>query len=104
MKADVAKDLPKKEEQVVFCKLTKGQVSAYKEYLKSREVSDIMDGKKDSLAGISMLRKICCHPDLVDREYLQTKEGYDYGDGKLSGKMEVTKKVELLPFSIKEDS
>jgi DNA excision repair protein ERCC-6 len=71
MKADVAKDLPKKEEKVLFCKLTKGQVSAYQKYLDSAEVSEIMNGKRDSLSGISILRKICCHPDLVDREHLK---------------------------------
>lgn len=71
MKVDVMQDLPTKEEKVLFCKLTKAQVAIYQEYLRSVEVTDILDGKRDSLAGISVLRKICCHPDLVDREQLQ---------------------------------
>ena len=71
MKVDVMQDLPTKEEKVLFCKLTKAQVAIYQEYLKSVEVTDILDGKRDSLAGISVLRKICCHPDLVDRKQLQ---------------------------------
>lgn len=77
MKIDVMQDLPTKEEKVLFCKLTRGQVASYQDYLKSAEVNEILNGKRDSLSGISVLRKICCHPDLVDRERLQ-KVGYDH--------------------------
>ncbi|KAF8535817.1 SNF2 family N-terminal domain-containing protein [Trichophaea hybrida] len=95
MKIDVMQDLPTKEEKVLFCKLTKGQVASYQDYLKSAEVNEILKGKRDSLSGISVLRKICCHPDLVDRERLQNKPGYDYGNGLYSGKMQVMKKMLL---------
>jgi DNA excision repair protein ERCC-6 len=71
LKMDVMKDLPPKDEKILFCKLTKGQVTRYKNYLKSPEVREILNGNRDSLAGISVLRKICCHPDLVDREQLE---------------------------------
>ncbi|KAA8909107.1 hypothetical protein FN846DRAFT_905856 [Sphaerosporella brunnea] len=93
MKADIAKDLPKKEEKVIFCKLKKVQVAAYTEYLKSPDVARVIDNKQDVLSGISVLRKICCHPDLLDREALENKPGYDYGKASSSGKLEVLKKM-----------
>lgn len=91
MKVDVAADLPKKSEKVLFCKLTKVQRSAYEEFLKSKELESIIKGKRQVLYGIDILRKICNHPDLVNREMLQLKPGYDYGAPEKSGKMQVVK-------------
>ncbi|KAI9850801.1 MAG: hypothetical protein M1838_005056 [Thelocarpon superellum] len=91
LKADVAADLPTKSEQVLFCRLTKPQRQAYERYLTSGDVKAIMDGKMRSFAGIEKLRKICNHPDLVDREVLKKKGGYRYGDPAKSGKMQVVK-------------
>ena len=90
-KADVAADLPKKSEQVLFCKLTKPQRDAYESFLSSNELQAIMAGKRQVLYGIDILRKICNHPDLQDHRGLSIKAGYNYGSGNKSGKMQVVK-------------
>ena len=90
-KADVASDLPKKSEQVLFCKLTKIQRDAYESFLNSDELKAIMNGKRQILFGVDILRKICNHPDLVEHRTLSVKSGYNYGSGAKSGKMQVVK-------------
>lgn len=72
MKIDVKSDLPKKEEKVLFCDLTKKQHADYINYLKSPQVRQLLDGGRNVLAGIDKLKKICNHPDLFDREYLES--------------------------------
>jgi DNA excision repair protein ERCC-6 len=88
-KVDVANDLPKKSEQVLFCKLTPKQRKDYVSFLGSNEVDAIMSGKRQVLYGIDLLRKICNHPDLQAHKHLATKPGYDYGNPEKSGKMKV---------------
>lgn len=90
-KADVASDLPKKSEQVLFCKLTKFQRDIYENFLASDDLKAIMDGKRQILYGVDILRKICNHPDLQDHKSLSIKPGYNYGSGAKSGKMQVVK-------------
>ncbi|KAL8691492.1 MAG: hypothetical protein Q9218_003301 [Villophora microphyllina] len=90
-KIDVASDLPKKTEQVLFCKLTQPQREAYEGFLGSDDLRSIMNGKRQVLYGIDILRKICNHPDLQDHRNLSVKPGYNYGAGKKSGKMQVVK-------------
>ncbi|KAL8702810.1 MAG: hypothetical protein Q9201_004026 [Fulgogasparrea decipioides] len=90
-KIDVASDLPKKTEQVLFCKLTQPQREAYEEFLGSDDLKSIMNGKRQVLYGVDILRKICNHPDLQDHRNLSIKPGYNYGAGKKSGKMQVVK-------------
>ena len=90
-KADVASDLPKKSEQVLFCKLTKFQRDIYENFLASDDLKAIMDGKRQILYGVDILRKICNHPDLQDHKTLSIKLGYNYGSGAKSGKMQVVK-------------
>ncbi|KAL1924938.1 uncharacterized protein VTP21DRAFT_4592 [Calcarisporiella thermophila] len=89
MKADVAADLPKKTEQVLFCRLTTYQRRAYEEFLKSKEMDAIMEGRRQVLFGIDIVRKICNHPDILQRE--AGKNDPNYGDYKKSGKMLVVK-------------
>ncbi|KAK9350767.1 SNF2 family N-terminal domain-containing protein [Lipomyces doorenjongii] len=96
MKVDVAADLPKKTEQVLFCKLTKPQRDSYVEFLKSGDMQSIMARKRQVLFGVDILRKICNHPDLIAREVLAKKEGYKYGSPIKSGKMQVVKSLVLL--------
>ena len=91
MKADVAADLPRKSEQVLFCKLTSNQRKAYEEFIGSNEMESIFAGKRQVLYGVDILRKICNHPDLVHRELYQKKPGYHYGAEEKSGKMKVVK-------------
>lgn len=90
LKVDVAADLPKKSEQVLFCKLTKPQREAYEAFLNSDELTSILTGKRQSLYGIDILRKICNHPDLLDPR-LNGKPGYKWGNPNKSGKMQVVK-------------
>ena len=90
-KVDVAADLPKKTEQVLFCKLTKLQREAYEVFLRSEEMKSIIEGKRQALYGVDLLRKICNHPDLVEHRRLSQKPDYDYGNGFKSGKMQVVK-------------
>lgn len=90
-KIDVAADLPKKSERVLFCKLTKLQLETYQSFLKSEEMTSILNGKRQALYGIDILRKICNHPDLVEHKTLSKRPGYAYGNGAKSGKMQVVK-------------
>jgi DNA excision repair protein ERCC-6 len=87
MKIDVAHELPKKNEQVLFCKLTPFQRKQYEMYLKSDDVGNIMNGNMHVLAGIDILRKICNHPDLLSNDI------DNYGKPERSGKMMVVKSL-----------
>ncbi|KAL2256949.1 hypothetical protein VTK26DRAFT_861 [Humicola hyalothermophila] len=95
LKVDVAADLPKKSEQVLFCKLSKSQREAYELFLKSDDMASILNRTRQSLYGIDILRKICNHPDLLDPR-LKTKPGYTWGSASKSGKMAVVQS--LLPM------
>lgn len=88
-KVDVAADLPKKSEQVLFCRLTKTQREQYESFLGSNDMQSIMNGKRQALYGIDILRKICNHPDLVEHRTASQTAGY--GAGAKSGKMQVVK-------------
>lgn len=89
-KKDVAADLPKKKEQVLFCKLTPMQRSQYTGYIQSSEMTAILNKTRLPLAGISMLRKICNHPELA-RPQLKNEMDYKSGSSEYSGKMQVVK-------------
>ncbi|KAE8152174.1 SNF2 family N-terminal domain-containing protein [Aspergillus avenaceus] len=90
-KIDVAADLPKKSEQVLFCKLTKLQSQAYKAFLGSEEMQSILRGRRQVLYGVDILRKICNHPDLQSHKLTSHKT--DYGNPDRSGKMQVVKSL-----------
>ena len=63
----------------------------YRAYLNSQEVDAIFAGNRTALAGIDILRKICNHPDLIERSKW---EGSDlYGKPERSGKLTVAMKV-----------
>ncbi|XP_043691130.1 protein CHROMATIN REMODELING 8 [Telopea speciosissima] len=91
MKADVNAQLPKKTEHVLFCSLTAEQRSVYRAFLASSEVEQIFDGNRNSLYGIDVMRKICNHPDLLEREHASSNP--DYGNPDRSGKMKVVAQV-----------
>eukprot|EP00854_Cymbomonas_tetramitiformis_P010807 gene10807-12784_t len=91
LKADVNANLPKKTEQVLFCPLTREQRELYRSYIHSEDVEAILDGQRDVLAGIDILKKICNHPDLLER--LQGAHMDDYGNVERSGKMLATSRV-----------
>jgi DNA excision repair protein ERCC-6 len=90
-KVDVATDLPKKTERVLFCKLTDLQRQQYQKFLSGEEMSSIIAGKRQPLFGVDILRKLCNHPDLVDHRNLSKKPGYNYGEETKSGKMQVVR-------------
>ncbi|KAK3407151.1 hypothetical protein EUGRSUZ_K03253 [Eucalyptus grandis] len=91
MKADVNAHLPKKTEHVLFCSLNAEQRSVYRAFLASSEVEQILGGSKNSLYGIDVMRKICNHPDLLEREHAHHNP--DYGNPERSGKMKVVAEV-----------
>lgn len=94
MKADVEAQLPKKTEQVLFCSLTTEQRDVYRSFIASAEVEQIFEGKRNSLYGIDVLRKICNHPDLLDRDRAGGAGGHpDYGNPVRSGKLGVLARV-----------
>lgn len=90
-KADVATALPKKIERVLFCSLTTSQREMYKSYLASKELSEILNGDRGALIGIDILRKICNHPDILERSNSDVSS--DYGNPERSGKMLVLDKL-----------
>ncbi|KAI7984027.1 Protein CHROMATIN REMODELING 8 [Camellia lanceoleosa] len=91
MKSDVNAHLPKKTEHVLFCSLTAEQRSVYRAFLASSDVEQIFDGNRNSLFGIDVMRKICNHPDLLEREH--SFQNPDYGNPERSGKMKVIAQV-----------
>ncbi|XP_059174899.1 DNA excision repair protein ERCC-6-like [Physella acuta] len=110
MKADVKKnlDLPNKNEQVLFCRLTEEQRDVYKEYLDSRECNAILQGKFQVFAGLITLRKICNHPDLstggpqfFHSDCSETDPEYQFGYHKRSGKMIVVEALLRLWYKQK---
>lgn len=96
VKKDVAADLPKKTEQVLFCKLTPMQRQDYEAFLRGPEYDAIVSGKLNQLKGINIIRKICNHPDLQNHKTISIRDSASYGDPKYSGKMEVI--GQLLPL------
>ncbi|PYH49874.1 DNA-dependent ATPase RAD26 [Aspergillus saccharolyticus JOP 1030-1] len=90
-KIDVASDLPKKSEQVLFCKLTKIQREAYEAFLASSEMQAILNKRRQVLYGVDILRKICNHPDLPNHKIQSSAK--EYGSGSKSGKMQVVKSL-----------
>lgn len=60
------KSLPDKKEEIVFCKITPYQRQLYESFISSDEVDAILERRRNLLAGIDILRKICNHPDLLE--------------------------------------
>jgi DNA excision repair protein ERCC-6 len=65
MKRDVALMLPKKQEHVLFCRLCPEQRDAYKAFLASKTVRQVLNGKLNPLFAISMLVKLINHVDIA---------------------------------------
>lgn len=84
-KADVAADLPPKVEKVLMCQLPPAQRKLYEMLLASAEMQDIQENQP--LKGIDLLRKLCNHPDLIERAEKKERYGDDYGSKKRSGKL-----------------
>ena len=76
MKKDVLKDLPLKQEQILFCTMDIEQRKLYDKMLQSirHEISrksDRFEIKSNSIMinGLLYLEEICCHPQLLDRNH-----------------------------------
>lgn len=65
LKKDVQHQLPKKREQVLFCRLTDIQVHAYHEFLRGNEVKKCVQGRGLLFRAVTILRQLCNHPDLL---------------------------------------
>jgi DNA excision repair protein ERCC-6 len=100
--------MPGKTEQVLFCRLSSKQRSLYQEYLASDEVMGVMKGSVQLLKAVTVLRKICNHPDLVvgadgklgsafQEESSSDEEDFDAFDedelAERSGKLNVLSKI-----------
>ncbi|KAK6016873.1 hypothetical protein OSTOST_17639, partial [Ostertagia ostertagi] len=93
-------DLPEKNEKVLFCEITDDQRRLYRDYLTSRECAGIFKGRVDAFVGLTTLRKLCNHPDLVNggpnrhHEFDETEDKTKaYGYYRRSGKMRVLSKL-----------
>nr|POE69078.1 helicase swr1 [Quercus suber] len=74
LKSEVEKDLPKKIESVVVCKLSKRQRQLYQEYMGLASTRESLQRGNAVTAGsvLLSLRKVCNHPDLFDPRPIQT--------------------------------
>ena len=64
----------RKFEMVVWTKVTPVQLALYEGFLGSEDVKEVLNTSKSPLAAIGVLKKICCHPLLLnDRARLATK-------------------------------
>ncbi|KAF2483782.1 SNF2 family N-terminal domain-containing protein [Neohortaea acidophila] len=77
LKSEVEKDLPKKTEHVVVCKLSKRQRQLYQEYMGLAETKRQLTQSNVGNAGkvLLSLRRVCNHPDLFDPRPIQTSLG-----------------------------
>ncbi|EME46652.1 hypothetical protein DOTSEDRAFT_70611 [Dothistroma septosporum NZE10] len=73
-KSEVEKDLPKKTESVVVCKLSKRQRQLYQDYMGLAETKATLAKGSGVQAGAVLLslRRVCNHPDLFDPRPIQT--------------------------------
>ncbi|KAK1072223.1 swr1 complex component [Friedmanniomyces endolithicus] len=90
LKSEVEKDLPKKTEYVVVCKLSKRQRQLYQEYMGLASTRESLARGNAVSAGTVLLslRRVCNHPDLFDPRPIQT-----------SYAMEISP---VEPFAVKE--
>ncbi|KAK0327268.1 swr1 complex component [Friedmanniomyces endolithicus] len=90
LKSEVEKDLPKKTEHVVVCKLSKRQRQLYQEYMGLASTRESLARGNAVSAGTVLLslRRVCNHPDLFDPRPIQT-----------SYAMEISP---IEPFAVKE--
>ena len=68
LKSEVEKQMPKKYEHVVYCKLSKRQRALYEDYICRRDTQEqLRGGGYVGVVGVIMnLRKVCNHPDLLE--------------------------------------
>jgi non-specific serine/threonine protein kinase len=84
-KEDVAKELPPKVESVIYSPMSEEQEKMYDKWrlsyhdsiMEEIESKGINKSKFRVLEGLTKLRQISCHPQLVDNKYIDTSGKYD---------------------------
>jgi len=91
LKSEVEKDLPKKTEHTVVCKLSKRQRELYQDYMGLADTkAKLKQGNAVSAGRVLLaLRRVCNHPDLFDPRPIQTSFAMEQSP--------------LEPFAIKEN-
>lgn len=79
LKSEVEKDLPKKTEHTVVCKLSKRQRELYQDYMGLADTkAKLKQGNAVSAGKVLLsLRRVCNHPDLFDPRPIQTSFAMD---------------------------
>lgn len=96
-------NLPDKQEQIIICPLSLAQYQVYVDFLVEHDVeaAAIRRGTKTrSLWFISVLSKICNHPDLLLLRLDRSKWPSDFGNASRSGKLNLM--MEILTTWISE--
>lgn len=90
LKSEVEKDLPKKTEHTVVCKLSKRQRELYQDYMGLADTkAKLKQGNAVSAGRVLLaLRRVCNHPDLFDPRPIQTSFALEHSP--------------LEPFAVKE--
>ena len=73
--------MPGKKEQVLFCRLTDQQRIIYEDFLRSDYVKKVFGGTAQLLGAITVMRKICNHPDLLENSDDRSVEPFIRNDG-----------------------
>ncbi|PKU84185.1 DNA helicase INO80 [Dendrobium catenatum] len=68
LKRDVEKQLPKKHEHVIYCRLSRRQRNLYEDFIASSETQATLASANffGMISVIMQLRKVCNHPDLFE--------------------------------------
>ncbi|XP_073107085.1 protein PHOTOPERIOD-INDEPENDENT EARLY FLOWERING 1 isoform X5 [Elaeis guineensis] len=68
LKRDVEKQLPKKHEHVIYCRLSRRQRNLYEDFINSSETQATLASANffGMISVIMQLRKVCNHPDLFE--------------------------------------
>ncbi|CEL93910.1 unnamed protein product [Vitrella brassicaformis CCMP3155] len=85
--------LPAKSEQVLFCNLSVAQYQVYVDFLTGHRMGELMQSRARAFFVLSVLRKICNHPDLLLLDEPEDGRPEDFGNPARSGKMQVLKEI-----------
>ncbi|OQN96787.1 hypothetical protein B0A48_17347 [Cryoendolithus antarcticus] len=103
LKSDVEKDLPKKTEHTVVCKLSKRQRQLYQDYMGLADTKAQLARGNAVTAGrvLLSLRRVCNHPDLFDPRPIETSFAMEESVGNsFSAKEAVVRKL----LGLREDA
>eukprot|EP01132_Coremiostelium_polycephalum_P006184 gene6184-7700_t len=93
VKSDVLQSLPSKNEQILMCPLTPFQEKLYLEFLDSNDARSVLEGRKNLLYAIDILKKICNHPDILHKDEDDDDRPVDYGNIERSSKLKVVEQI-----------